>query len=52
MRSIRSLLRPSLAAVTLSAGLAVSAPAYADTVGAAAAVNTTSSGTLPGGAPE
>ena len=50
MRWIRSLL-PPLAAVALSAGLAVSAPAYADTVGTAGAVNTISSGTLPGEAP-
>ena len=49
MRWMRSLLLPPLAAVTLSAGLAVSASAYADTVGTAGAVNTTSSGTPPGG---
>ncbi len=39
-----------LAALPLSAVLALSAPARANTVGTAGAVNTTSSGTSPGGA--
>ncbi len=50
MRWINSLLSP-LAAVTLSAALAVSLSAYADTIGAAGAVNTTASATPPGGGP-
>ena len=51
MRWINSLLSP-LPAITLSAALAVSASAYADTIGAAGAVNTTASATPPGEAPD
>ena len=49
MRRTRSL-PLLLAALPLGAVLALSAPACADTVGTAGAVNTTSSGTAPGGA--
>ena len=49
MRRTRSL-PLLLAALPLGAVLALSAPACADTVGTAGAVNTTSSGTPPGGA--